>query len=153
MERLTQEERAEARARAGAATPGPYSVKIHSEDYGQGYGETTYFVDMGGALLKIGIGSDNKKCVIHYGNADFIAHAREDLPRALDDIDSLEAENAELRKRCEAAINDLRDYADRKCYVCAHWVNGRCAIPERDCAGFYRWKWRGEEGETDERVR
>jgi hypothetical protein len=155
MERLTQEERAEARARAGAATPGPYSVKIHSEDYGQGYGETTYFVDMGGALLKIGIGSDNKKCVIHYGNADFIAHAREDLPRALDDIDSLEAENAELRKRCEAAVEDLKstnydymNHEDCPCRYCKHGHNSKCSLCDWD-KNINAFEWRGPEGESD----
>jgi hypothetical protein len=50
---------------------------------------------------------------------------------------------AESQRRERAAVEDLREYADRKCYVCAHWKNGRCTIPELDCAGFYRWKYRG----------
>ena len=72
------------------------------------------------------------------GNGTYISiesHNRE--------VKRLTEENEQLTKRLGAAVEDLREHADRKCYVCVHRVNGRCMIPERNCAGFYRWQWRG----------
>ena len=62
---------------------------------------------------------------------------------AADLIESLQTQLAESQHREKAAVADLREHADRKCYVCVHRVSGRCMIPERNCAGFYRWQWRG----------
>ena len=50
----------------------------------------------------------------------------------------------QVKAEREAAVNDLRDNADRPCYVCAKRINGRCTLPPpKDCAGFFRWEWRG----------
>lgn len=78
-----------------------------------------------------------------YGCATYHEKCAELEYAAADMIESLQSQLAESQQRERAAVEDLRENADRKCYVCAHWVNGRCTIPERDCAGFYRWKWRG----------
>lgn len=99
------------------------------------------------------------------GNAAFIALSRTELPAALNEIVRLQNELAEVRnevgmahtredeayaelaesqKRERAAVADLRDNADRPCRVCKKWVNGKCVLPPpKDCAGFFRWEWRG----------
>jgi hypothetical protein len=123
MERLTKERHAAITARCGAATPGPWREKLHNEDYGQGYGETTYFVDMGD-LLKIGIGSDNAKCELLYANTAFIAHAREDIPATDAEITALKAENAQLRKERDAANEEILKLQKRIVYWSEHIEKG-----------------------------
>ncbi|MEL6663623.1 MAG: hypothetical protein AAFR33_11540 [Pseudomonadota bacterium] len=52
----------------------------------------------------------------------FIAHAREDLPAALDEIEGLQAENARLRSEKAAAVNfatDAKMLAERVRLYCA----------------------------------
>jgi hypothetical protein len=89
---LTAAEIAEAKARCDAATPGPWSYQPR-EDNGRkmpGWinGDSgTWVADIPGVEMP---------------NGYFIAHAREDLPRALATIESLERKLAALRNECEA---------------------------------------------------
>jgi FtsZ-binding cell division protein ZapB len=62
----------------------------------------------------------------------------------------LEQGSATLKKALElakqerdAAVIDLRDNANRPCYICKSWENGRCTREIKDCAGFNWWSWRG----------
>jgi len=61
----------------------------------------------------------------------------------LDEVERLTAELAAEKREKDAAVRDLRDNADRPCLVCKKWIRGRCSVPERDCAGFWKWEWRG----------
>ena len=87
---MTDQRIAEITARCVAATPGPWKVKIHNEEYGQGYGEITYFVDIEGELLKIGLADNNRLLVKYRSDTDFIAHAREDIPYLLSKLSEQE---------------------------------------------------------------
>jgi len=80
---VTKDEQAAARARCEAATQGPWQ---------NGSGRFVYRPGAGEQALHLGPLSD----------VDFIAHARTDLPTALDHIDALEAENARLKRENEA---------------------------------------------------
>jgi hypothetical protein len=66
----------EARELCSKATPGLWQVKLHNEDYGQGYGEITNFVDMGGTLLKIGVADTAEKYIEYSTLSTFIARSR-----------------------------------------------------------------------------
>lgn len=96
---ITDQELDAIEALCNAATPGPLTVKVHSEDYGMGYGEMTYFVDGFGSdgMLKIGMGNNSETCFKYYSVAQFIAHAREDVLRLVAEVRRLrvELQNAE----------------------------------------------------------
>ena len=63
---------------------------------------------------------------------------------AVADREKLRAQLTESQRRERAAIEDLRDNADRPCRVCKKWADGKCTLPPpKDCAGFFRWEWRG----------
>lgn len=109
------------RAREQAATPGPWMIKIHNEQYGQGYGEITYFVDIEGELLKIGLADNNRLFAKYHSDTDFIAHAREDIPYLLDRLEQAEAEVERLREALEIA---QQGYVD--CMSAERQTNGAC---------------------------
>ena len=87
---MTKEEREEIRKRVDDAPSDPWYVMRYNEDYGQGYRETTYFVDVGADILKIGIGNDVASCKYYNSIAEFIAYARQDIPALLDALDKAE---------------------------------------------------------------
>lgn len=73
-------------------------------------------------------------------DADFIAHARADVPYLLDTIDRLTAENAHLTKRYAAAVDEIR--SDGTCLHCKYFSRINCKCVNRE-----NWKWRWEESE------
>lgn len=76
---MTSEERQAARARCEAATSGKWEVGPDSEDPRS-------------RVIHMGIRSIvSEGQILHVEDAEFIAHARTDLPKALDEIDRLEA--------------------------------------------------------------
>jgi hypothetical protein len=83
----------EARELCERATPGLWQVKLHNEDYGQGYGEITNFVDMGGTLLKIGIADTAEKYTEYSTFSTFIARSRTLISEL---CDALEKANSKL---------------------------------------------------------
>jgi hypothetical protein len=75
---------------------------------------------------------------------DFIAHAREDIPALIAEVESLQAQLAESRERERAAVHDIELVLNGAgvCHVCA---NGDCKDGEH-CEP----KWRGPAGEGAE---
>ena len=59
-------------------------------------------------------------------------------------IEAIAAIETLLAER-DAAIKDARDFAHHPCKLCIHWdwERCRCSRPEKDCAGFNLWQWRG----------
>jgi hypothetical protein len=94
MERLTDERREQIMKRCNAATPGPWEIENGLRDDRIIYTDAFDYPEHICEEL-----SD--------GNAVFIAHAREDIPAMDNEITALKAENAQLRKRCEAAEGEL----------------------------------------------
>ncbi len=101
-DRMTPAERAAARERCEKATPGEWwlSPNVNAED-----GSGPAFPDVHAGEPKPH-GEDI--CAVTFGtsteckaNAQFIAHARHDLPAALDEIDALEVTNIMLRAEIE----------------------------------------------------
>lgn len=80
----------EARELCERATPGLWQVKLHNEDYGQGYGEITNFVDMGGTLLKIGIADTAEKYTEYSTFSTFIARSRALISELCDALEKAE---------------------------------------------------------------
>lgn len=78
------------------ATPGPWEVKLHNEDYGQGYGETTFFVDMYSELLKLGIADYAEKWEKYSTLAAFISRSRTLIPALCDALEESESERLNL---------------------------------------------------------
>jgi hypothetical protein len=86
----------EARELCERATPGLWQVKLHNEDYGQGYGEITNFVDMGGTLLKIGVADTAEKYTEYSTLSTFIARSRAIISELCDALEKATAKNDEL---------------------------------------------------------
>lgn len=68
----------------------------------------------------------------------------EDSGLTPEQVAEMAAELERVKRERDAAVRDLRDNAQRSCYVCKHWENGRCISPNKnECAGFNWWHWRG----------
>lgn len=101
---MTQEQLNEIKARAEAATPGPWEVEKDSDVKDIDFGpildwpwriwgpDQAPLIDFSGG------------CDVRSEDAEFIAHARTDIPRLLEEITSLQAKNAKLDK----ALGDCR---------------------------------------------
>lgn len=132
---------AEIRARCEAATPGRWIYTLMTSKKSRRGGSTWYKV-VGGKLLE---------SICHYlskSDAEFIAHARTDIPDMLAEIDRLTAALAAMtaerdaaQKRAEAAERDLASVA--MCATCKHADNDECDATCGDSDSAYRWEWRG----------
>ncbi len=109
MDKATRDE---IRTRCKYTTPGPwlvaddpdtYAWMIEDMDHDDGY---VAFTDDVNLLADLTEERDRRggpyvvtrgRLADLYGDAEFIAHAREDIPALLDHIDHLEAENEQLR--------------------------------------------------------
>ncbi|MDL2254313.1 hypothetical protein LJC49_09665 [Ruminococcaceae bacterium OttesenSCG-928-I18] len=125
------------RARADAAASGEwYSAKD---------GETVWCRVPNFGDLRVAEGMDREE-------ADFIAHARQDIPALLDEVERLRAENDRLQGLLDMAMVDMEiacqsgDY----CLVCGHndHLDGCTASGAkhgiyRNCKEDQAWQWRG----------
>ena len=91
---LDEKQLAEIRERAERATPGAWKLKKDGryEDHDE---------------CRIELPDDNIE-LCRYENGEFIAHAREDVPALLAEVERLTDENARLRAELEAAKRDMR---------------------------------------------
>ena len=71
-----------------------------------------------------------------------------DIPALLDEVER-------LRKRCEAAVGDLKstnydymNHEDCPCRYCKHGHNSKCSLCDWD-KNINAFEWRGPEGESD----
>lgn len=85
MTRLTQEELAEIRKRTEASTPGPWK-------------ESKLYIEFGDS-------SERLADVCNRIDAEFIAHAREDVPKLLAEIERLQSVNRALRLVLDGRVN------------------------------------------------
>lgn len=98
-EPLTEERIAEIRARAEAATPGPW--KAGKDDFTKNIIEAVK--DRGTIIVQR---RDDHNMFWNsiiplkqtFSDADFIAHAREDVPALLEEVERLRAENEKLKE-------------------------------------------------------
>ena len=98
----------EARELCEKAAPGLWQVKLHNEDYGQGYGEITNFVDMGGTLLKIGITDTAEKYTEYSTFSTFIARSRALISELCDALEKAEEQNKQLlHEVCKLACESV----------------------------------------------
>jgi len=139
---MTEEELEAIEAREEAATPRPWETLIRNENW-----KITYYVSMPNDILKVSsyILEDHEREDGNYrfvnDNAEFIAHARQDVPALIAEVKHQNAEIERLTRERDAAVADLRrsSKAHEDCHACAH-VGGntaRCDFGE-DC-----WEWRG----------
>ena len=115
---LSKEERDEIRKRADAATPGPWIVEKDR------YSATV-------------LTSECDEYIIfdcHTTDAEFISHAREDVPRLLDALEAAEAERDALIKWI------IDEYDDRPCQ---HNDDFECAYdtPQEECPKYATCCW------------
>jgi hypothetical protein len=132
---MTADERNAIRARAEAATEGQWTSTF---GYNNGGIATAFFAIPGH--------NGGGKVEMILEDAEFIAHAREDIPRLLADNDALRAENAELRwQLTHAQRNNHRRNVelDALHYV---WCDGGCST------GVHRYDGKGPETITPEIV-
>ncbi len=176
---MTDQRIAEIAARCEAATPGPWEWKT--------CGDTNMYVEAECLKGVISL-EDDYPGYPEYGehlimellqaDADFIAHAREDIPALLAEVRRLQAQLAERNKECEtqyellaeknqqlaasqrrekAAVRDLSTYKD--CGFCMHlqdqqycYKNCQRHVDVDNFRTHPCWQWRGckaEEGETN----
>lgn len=111
-------------ARVAAATPGPWAYEPHGDtgDYGVGVllddddNPVTGYQECGVCVVAEPVAPE----VSHHSDADFIAHAREDVPALLAHIRRLEAEReAEIAAARNAALKEAAELMDATC-VCTH---------------------------------
>ena len=68
-----------------------WGIAHYREDYGQGYGETTFYVRIGERLIKIGTASE-RDVLLEYANLTcFISWSRDDIHDLLEYVDELES--------------------------------------------------------------
>lgn len=77
------------------------------------------------------------------GNAEFIAHAREDIPALLAEVKRQAAEIAAVTAEQDAAIADINLLED--CSVCKHHDCDSCDLAGTEC----RFEWRGARKERN----
>ncbi|OPZ03595.1 MAG: hypothetical protein BWZ09_02355 [Alphaproteobacteria bacterium ADurb.BinA305] len=94
----TPERIREARERCERATPGPWEASYAYNNGGMPTGDFKIPGHNGGATVEMLV-----------DDAYFCAHARKDLPAALDEIERLTAERAELRTIRDSAVRGLKD--------------------------------------------
>lgn len=99
-DRLTPEREAEIAARAEAATPGPW----HRSDDAHSLERYVLSED---ATLAISFGYRGNRT---QAEAEFVAHAREDIPALLAELAAVRAERDQARV---AALNEAADHFDR----------------------------------------
>ena len=104
-EPMTEERIAEIRAREKAATQGAWRAKseaLEADECGNATAEMTYVsTNDKGICILYGRGHDDANA---QEDAAFIAHAREDIPALLDEVERLRAENEKLREEFGEAI-------------------------------------------------
>jgi hypothetical protein len=96
----------EIKAREQAATPGPW-VSIFDLK-----GFTVY--DMSGEKGVIIAKLRNSKCKYKQPDADFISHARTDIPALLAEVERLTEENDVLKSECKAHIRQAQEQEAEK---------------------------------------
>lgn len=145
----------EIRARERAATPGPweadgehvFSVEGWAVSYTGGFGHHVNRLKMTPA----------RAAEVQRNNNEFIAHAREDIPYLLSEIDRLTAEldqyrqqKAELIEENKALHSELDN--SQPCFACINFGrNGGecrgagCCRYDEEVSEKFQWKWRGRE--------
>jgi len=139
---MTREELGAIEAREAAATPGPWEARIWNINW-----EITYYVSMPNDILKVSSYTleDHEREDENYryvnDNAEFIAHARADVP-------ALIAEVKHLTRERDAAVADLQISA--KCQTCKDYNpdDGCCYLDYgrgagEACEHHDNWQWRG----------
>ena len=116
------------KARCEAATEGPWE-----------FADVAREVWVSGGNIDVVSGEDG--AYISDADGEFIAHAREDVP-------ALVAEVERLQKQLAVAVKDLSEYPDRCLFCKSHVDSEECANSE--CEAGEQWEWRGpQEGETE----
>jgi len=87
---------------------------------------------------------------LDHPDAEFIAHARQDIPALIAENKRLSAEVESVKRERDAAIADLLDHIMSEgygCKYCKHDNSGEsyeCANCDRYCDRLYdQWEWRG----------
>jgi hypothetical protein len=87
---MTDQELQAVRERCAAAAPGPWHAESGEADPDAAHPPAAY-------TILTGPGGTPLATVWEQASGDFIAHAREDVPALLAEVDRLRRENAELR--------------------------------------------------------
>lgn len=125
---LTDKELAEIREREKQASPGPWYVE-------GGTGSILAEHPMLPSVPEIVAGHWRDYGVIDPDNADFIAHARDDIPALLVEVDMLRTENAALRKLARGVAN-IQIPPDERCQACHSAQNHRATCPILNARGL-----------------
>jgi hypothetical protein len=103
------------RARCEAATDGPWLIdSLESGEYG-------LFIDRDPDAERLGCGGRQVAGWLTEANAEFIAHARADLPAALDEIERLRAALDEARAEVERLTRDRAAWRSMQEEAARYW--------------------------------
>lgn len=122
-------------ARADAATPGPWR-RHDTRDYAEIHNGDSW----GKAMAPIALVGDAD-------DADFIAHAREDIPALLTHIAELTARAEKAEAKLARAVEDIAKYATNV-HTCKFGKDCAMAMCNHEyCFNCNAWQYRGEAAE------
>ena len=101
---MTEQERQAIRGRCQSSTPGPWAVDTAS-------GGVNVISDHYSDEC-VGICGNAKNWQLLKGDAEFIAHARQDVPALLAEVERLRAENSQLREGLQTVTSIMRPYKE-----------------------------------------
>lgn len=99
--------------RANAATPGPWTAHDREEGKPQGSYEIVTEVDPHGSIVEL-LPPGQWSSIGRREDAEFIAHAREDIPALLDEIKWLTEEREHQSRMVQQARRKALQWADEK---------------------------------------
>ena len=100
-EPMTEERLLAIKARAEAATPGPFKVFYRALDFPSAFYESLWAEGQKEVICAVSHGKNDR------ADAEFLAHAREDVPTLLAEVERLRAGVGRLREREEWLITHI----------------------------------------------
>jgi hypothetical protein len=145
---MTAERLAEIKRRCEAATQGSWTKK----DNNAYQASCLIFASDGNQIAQVANWQNAGFNIDADKNAEFIAHARQDIPDLLDEIERLTRE----RNAAVKDLNELRRKSGPKCFACIHSNNNarydrdysrdKCVLCESPYSNYgSAWQWRGLE--------
>lgn len=100
-EPMTEERLLAIKARAEAATPGPFKVFYRALDFHSGFYESLWAEGQKEVICAVSHGKNDR------ADAEFLAHAREDVPALLAEVERLRAEVKSLNSIVESMSENI----------------------------------------------
>lgn len=123
----------EAQARCNAATKGPWRLQTYSN-----YGDAVIYAEKCGCVAERwdGNGAPSERTKATRANFDFIAHARQDLPAALEIIVAVRAQLATVTQERDNAASNANYAVKRMRELDEEWLIRQAKTVEKETAAL-----------------